>query len=207
MSSNPGQDQPATGGNNDDDAVWLDLVARLQEPSDEFLESSQDPDASAPGSGLTPEGTGPAGTSPAGRTSDGTPTGDAAAGQRAEFIDFDPLGVWRNQAEPAPAEPPSGQGFDDQSFGGPRDYAGDDDEDSFVPAEPPSLSAAEPAVLLAWIGAAGGPIFLVLAAIFWRGIPLLGVIAVVLAFLVGTGYLLYRLPANRDHDDGDGAVV
>lgn len=33
------------------------------------------------------------------------------------------------------------------------------------------------------------------------------VLAVIVAFLAGTGYLLFRLPNHRDHDSGDGAVV
>ncbi|MEO6530526.1 MAG: hypothetical protein ABIN10_10560, partial [Specibacter sp.] len=71
----------------------------------------------------------------------------------------------------------------------------------------PSLANAEPAIVLSWIGAAGGPIFLVIAAIFWRQIPMTLVFGVIAAFLAGTGYLLYRLPNHRDHDSGDGAVV
>ncbi|MHA7304583.1 hypothetical protein ACX80E_04950 [Arthrobacter sp. TMN-49] len=121
----------------------------------------------------------------------GTPSGGPDA---KGVTDFDPLGVWQRQA--ASAEPPMG----------PRDYVAADDED-FVPEELPSLANAEPAIMLSWIGAAGGPIFLVIAAIFWRQIPTMLVIAVVAAFLAGTGYLLYRLPNHRDHDSGDGAVV
>ena len=121
--------------------------------------------------------------------------------------------MWQQQSTPAPAEPAYGnrtgspaarQGAGDA---GPRDYDADDLDEEFVPEELPSLAGSEPAIVMAWIGAAGGPIFLVLAAIFWRGIPLLGVMGVIVAFLVGTGYLLFRLPKNRDHDSGDGAVV
>ncbi|MGA7206055.1 MAG: hypothetical protein WBX27_15635 [Specibacter sp.] len=185
-------EQPGTGGDDgDDDAVWRDLVARLTEP--EFMD---EPDA---------------GRQEAARAVPATPPLD---GTTAKTVgDFDPLGVWEQQPTPAPAEPSYGprsassagrEGADDA---GPRDYDADDLAEEFVPAEPPSLAGADPAIVLSWIGAAGGPIFLVLAAIFWRGIPLLGVIGVIIAFLVGTGYLLFRLPRNRDHDSGDGAVV
>ncbi|MDD0857553.1 hypothetical protein NHF46_06780 [Arthrobacter alpinus] len=61
--------------------------------------------------------------------------------------------------------------------------------------------------MMSWIGAAGAPLFLVFSAIFWRQIPTLLVMAVIVAFIAGTGYLLYRLPNHRDHDSGDGAVV
>ena len=88
---------------------------------------------------------------------------------------------------------------------GPRDYA--DEDDTFVPADLPSLSNTEPVIMLSWIAAAGGPLFLVFSAIFWRQIPLMLVFGVIVAFFAGAGYLLYRLPNHRDHDSGDGAVV
>ncbi|MCQ9164282.1 hypothetical protein [Arthrobacter sp. STN4] len=187
MQSDHGHDTPSTGGDDRDEAVWLDLVARLQEPDDSFME------------GALPEAADEAGTPPAA----------PAAGPSKGVDDFDPLGVWRRQLSPAPEEPPygGGRGGSASPDTGPRDYAAADPDDEFVPPVPPSLAGAEPAMVLAWIGAAGGPIFLVLAAIFWRGMPLVAVIGVILAFLAGTGYLIYRLPKNRDHEGGDGAVV
>lgn len=193
MQSDHEPEQPGTGGNDGDDAVWRDLVARLTEP--DFM--------------AEPDG-GPADPAPA----PARPAAPLGGGATAKTVgDFDPLGVWQQQSTPAPAEPAYGnrtgspaaqQGAGDA---GPRDYDADDLDEEFVPEELPSLAGSEPAIVMAWIGAAGGPIFLVLAAIFWRGIPLLGVMGVIVAFLVGTGYLLFRLPKNRDHDSGDGAVV
>lgn len=178
MQSDHGHDQPATGGNdgeNGDEEVWRDLVARLQEP--EFMDGLDD---DSPDDFQDAKGVG----------------------------DFDPLGVWQRQSSPAPSEPVYGQGPQTGSAAaGPRDYEADDLDEEFVPAELPSLAGADPAIVVSWIGAAGGPIFLVIAAIFWRSIPLFGVLGVIAAFLAGTGYLLYRLPKNRDHDSGDGAVV
>ncbi|RAN74448.1 hypothetical protein B5P43_28690 [Bacillus sp. SRB_336] len=201
VQSDHGHDTPSTGGHDSDERVWLDLVARLQEPDDAFMDGPDDagtPDGAAPAGGAEAPG---AETAPGA----GHAPGD---GIRAKGVDdFDPLGVWGRQLSPAPHEP----GFDNVPGGagtpGPRDYEAEDLEGEFVPGEPPSLAGAEPAVVLSWIGAAGGPIFLVLAAIFWRGMPLVGVIGVILAFLAGTSYLIYRLPKNRDHDGGDGAVV
>lgn len=224
MQSDHGHDTPSTGGHDSDEAVWLDLVARLQEPDDAFMAGPDDagtPDNAAPAGGAEAPGGGVPGaghTPPAGDAGtsgampgDATAPGDAKApgdAIRAKGVDdFDPLGVWGRQLSPAPHEP----GFDNVPGGagtpGPRDYEAEDLEGEFVPGEPPSLTGADPAVVLSWIGAAGGPIFLVLAAIFWRGMPLVGVIGVILAFLAGTSYLIYRLPKNRDHDGGDGAVV
>ncbi|MBP2414998.1 hypothetical protein JOF48_003797 [Arthrobacter stackebrandtii] len=176
MQSDPGSGVPHTG---DDDEVWRDLVARLEEPDDAFLDAGlQHPDG---------------------------PVAPDAAVDRKGVDDFDPLGVWRQQATPAPHEPaaqlPPGAA-------GPRDYAVEDDGDGeFVPEELPSLRNSDPAIMMSWIGAAGGPLFLVFASIFWRQAPLLLVIGVIMAFIAGTGYLLYRLPNSRDHDGGDGAVV
>ncbi|MCU6479168.1 hypothetical protein [Arthrobacter sp. A2-55] len=204
MQSDHGHEVPNAGGNDGDEAAWLDLVARLQEPADAFMESALD---TADDGG---EGGGPAAAGPDDGGAGGSPAGGPDAGPQKGVVDFDPLGVWQRSTDPAPAEPGYGEGFSEGGGarnGGPRDYEADGLPDEFVPEELPSLAGADPAIMLSWIGAAGGPIFLVLAAIFWRGIQLLAVIGVIVAFLAGTGYLLYRLPNHRDHDDGDGAVV
>ena len=197
MQSNPGAGTPHTGGN--DDEVWRDLVARLEETDDAFL-AEQEPHADDGTSMTDAQGT--------------LDTPDATnAPETRGVIDFDPLGVWQRQSAPAPREPAHGSHPNDvpvagegDSFG-PRDYAMDDAEDHFVPEELPSLRNTEPAIMLSWIGAAGGPLFLVFSAIFWRQIPMTFVIGVIVAFIAGTGYLLFRLPNHRDHDSGDGAVV
>ncbi|WP_312178643.1 hypothetical protein, partial [Arthrobacter sp.] len=91
---------------------------------------------------------------------------------------------------------------------GPRDYSPPEDESdgSFVPEEPPPLGSGEPLVILAWLGAAGGPLLLLLFAMFWRSAPLTVVLGVVALFVASSGYLLFRLPQHRDEDD-DGAAV
>ena len=116
--------------------------------------------------------------------------------------DFDPLGVWRSDSLATPAANDAGP-----SEAGPRDFAADDFADEFVPEEPPILSNTEPALMLSWIAAAGGPLFLLFSAIFWRQAPMLLIVGVIAAFLAGAGYLLFRLPNHRDDDGGDGAVV
>jgi fatty acid desaturase len=82
----------------------------------------------------------------------------------------------------------------------------DDDEGTFVPEEPPSLAGTDPLTMLAWLAAVGGPVALLLAAMFWRSAPLLAVLGIVGAFVLGTVYLIMKLPQEKDEDD-DGARV
>ncbi|MDO5751655.1 hypothetical protein [Arthrobacter sp.] len=188
MHSDPGAGMPHTGG--DDEAVWRDLVARLEQAEDAFMDEELKDGSTATAAGGT----------------------DNTAGTKG-VTDFDPLGVWSRQSAPVPHEPAAGDHHPDMydagaaAAFGPRDYGVEDDDDTFVPADLPSLSNTEPVIMLSWIAAAGGPLFLVFSAIFWRQIPLMLVFGVILAFFAGAGYLLYRLPNNRDHDSGDGAVV
>jgi hypothetical protein len=171
--SDSGSPDPDSSANQDD-AVWLDLVARLE----------------ATDSGLA----GPADGTPAART----------------FRDFDPLGL----AAPPPLEPRSGgrpaprdsvdhDRDDAEAVRGPRDYEPDDDGGDFVPEEPPSLAGSDPMTVLAWLGAVGGPIALLLSAIFWRSAPLLAVAGMVVAFAASVVFLIMKLPQEKDeHDDG-----
>lgn len=158
-------------GANQDDAVWLDLVARLE---------GRDPDA--PGDG-------------------------AAAGR--PFRDFDPLGlsgaapVERSAQERLGPATPAGAGDRPDTAPGPRDFEADNDEGAFVPEEPPSLAGADPMTVLAWLGAVGGPVALVLAAMFWRSAPLVAILGIVAAFAASVIFLIMKLPGEKDeHDDG-----
>lgn len=157
----PDPESPDQGAGQDD-AVWLDLVARL--------EGNQHP------TGEVPQALGPAEAPP-----------------RPAFRDFDPLGL----AGGAAAEP---------AVPGPRDYAADDDEGGFIPEEPPSLAGTEPLTMLAWLAAVGGPVALLFAATVWRSAPLSAILGIVAAFVLGTVYLIMRLPQDKDEDD-DGARV
>lgn len=96
---------------------------------------------------------------------------------------------------------------------GPRDHDlpepepdGDDEDDGFVPEEPPPLGTGDPLTILAWVGAAGGPLTLLLFAMFWRDAPLAATFGILALFLAGAGYLVSRLPKHRDIGD-DGAEV
>ncbi|TAP40567.1 hypothetical protein [Arthrobacter sp. S39] len=188
---------------NQDDAVWLDLVARLEGSS-----SAQD-EALRPGGADTPKPAGAPGSpeSPAAGTAAGRTTGTGAS-----FRDFDPLGL----APSAPTEPsaaerlaaaatPGTPGSTDDPAQGPRDY-GVDDDDTFVPEEPPSLAGTDPLTMLAWLGAVGGPLALLLSVMFWRSAPLLAILGMVAVFILSVVYLIMKLPQEKDEND-DGARV
>jgi hypothetical protein len=157
----PGPDSPDQSANKDEDAVWLDLVARLE------AMPGEKPDAADASADL--------------------------AGTRGSFSDFDPLGLSRPASDAAPVSAATG----------PRDYEVNEDEEGFVPEEPPSLAGTEPLTMLAWIGAAGGPLALLFTAMFWRSAPLPAVLGMVAAFLASVVYLITRLPREKDdYDDG-----
>jgi len=147
--SGPGSPDPDSQdpGANQDEALWLDLVARLE----------------------------------------ATDSGEPAK----TFRDFDPLGL---AAAPVRDAAP-----------GPRDYEPEDD-DGFVPEDPPSLAGSDPMTVLAWLGAVGGPIALLLTAMFWRSAPLLAVMGMVAVFAASVVFLIMKLPHEKDEYD-DGARV
>ena len=180
-------------GANQDDAVWLDLVARLE--------------ADSP---AEPQGTGSSGSSAPG----GTP---AAAERTATFRDFDPLGLAgaapselsaadRQEASAAGTSAGDSTTADGGTAAGPRDHDVVEDGGEFVPEEPPSLAGTDPLTVLAWLAAVGGPIVLLLSAMFWRSAPLLAVVGIVAVFVLGTVYLIMKLPQEKDEND-DGARV
>ncbi len=194
----PDHGAPDSGANHDD-AVWLDLVARLEgrDPHGDPADSTEESGTVRIGSGADDGADGSEDVVPASRT----------------FRDFDPLGL----SVPAPVEPSakdrlSSAAEADESGGaaergtspGPRDYVADDEDDGdFVPDVPPSLAGADPMMVLAWFGAVGGPVTLVLFAMFWRSAPIVAVLGVVAAFAVSVVFLIMKLPGEKDdHDDG-----
>lgn len=109
-----------------------------------------------------------------------------------------------DQVTPAPADPLPGP-----PDLGPRDYLPPPEpEEGYVPPDPPPLPRVDAPLALAWAAVLLGPLFLIIAGLFWRDASpvLLGL--AVLAFIGGFGALVMRLPAHRDEDsDDDGAVV
>lgn len=167
-----------------DDAVWQDLVARLEGTSADAGPGGEHRAGASPAGPPDPEQTG--------RGADGlTDLGESGtaptARERADAI-------FRNQ--PLRSE-------------GPRDYEAppeSEDDEGFTPEEPPPLGTGDPLTVLAWLGAAGGPVMLLLFAMFWRDAPLAATLGVLALFLAGAGYLISRLPTHRDLGD-DGAEV
>jgi hypothetical protein len=201
--SNPheSQDSPAAdAASDDDDAVWLDLVARL-----EGVGAAGDEATGGPAGGTESAGTG---------SSTGSGSGPGSGPQPGRtFRDFDPLGLSgaapielsaKERLAPAPRQPSAGSNEIPDPAPGPRDYEADDYEDGvFVPEEPPSLAGADPTTVLAWIGAVGGPIALVLSAMFWRSAPLVAILGMVAVFAAAVVFLIMKLPGEKDeHDDG-----
>jgi hypothetical protein len=176
-------------GANQDDAVWLDLVARLEADS---------PTADDAGTDSDPV------TTPA------PPHDSTAGGRPAAFRDFDPLGLAgaapaeKSAAERQASRDNAGEGADAPD--GPRDYDVDGDDGAFIPEEPPSLAGTDPLTMLAWLAAVGGPVALLFSAMFWRSAPLLAIVGIVAVFVLGTVYLIMQLPQEKDEDD-DGARV
>ncbi len=209
------QDQSA----NQDDAVWLDLVARLEE-------KPGDPSGTVPASATTPGpiAPGPDATCNDTKTPDlAGPEAAAGSGRSATFRDFDPLGLAgtaptelsaaERQAATSGAgdgakagEGTAGYGQGGSEGFGQRDYAVEDDAGDFVPEEPPSLAGTDPLTMLAWLGAIGAPLALLLAAMFWRSAPLLAIVGMVAVFILAVVYLIMKLPQEKDEND-DGARV
>jgi hypothetical protein len=84
---------------------------------------------------------------------------------------------------------------------------GEDDEERFVPPEPPPITSTDLASRLAWLGVLGGPLVLLLAALTWSHLPTLVVLGALSAFVGGFITLVARLPRDRDDGPDDGAVV
>ena len=80
-----------------------------------------------------------------------------------------------------------------------------DDDERFIPPDLPPLPRADLVSRLSWAGVVGGPLFLLIAALFWRDLPELLLLVAVAAFVGGFAALVVRMP--RDRDDDDGAVV
>jgi hypothetical protein len=83
----------------------------------------------------------------------------------------------------------------------------DDDEERFVPPEPPPITSTDLASRLAWLGVLGGPLLLLLAALTWSRLPTIVVLVALSAFVGGFVTLVARLPRDRDDGPDDGAVV
>ena len=216
-------DRPGDG-DLDVDAAWAEIVAHWD--ADDLrvvVDDDEDPqDPQAP-SEAEPESTGMTWTEVGLEDWSGDPVGPAAPPVRGEVR---PVGrsPRYDEVDDAPDRP--GQDDDAPRLGWDaiRPHVGgeavrasaarDDDEDGalaalddhFVPDEPPSLRPTDPVSALAWLGALGGPLFLLVAALAWRTAPSVLIGAAVLAFVAGFVTLVVRMPDEREDTD-DGAVV
>lgn len=84
-----------------------------------------------------------------------------------------------------------------------------DDDGHFVPPEPAPVPRGDSRLRWAWAGALGAPLLAILLPLLGWGLDGLTGIGLVLAFLVGFGYLISRLREGPRVDGGpdDGAVV
>jgi hypothetical protein len=201
---NGGADASADNGAGDDsaaspseDEVWRDLVARL-----ESTESLPDDLEDTQPSRRTGESPRPGQSPPHGDPSrrDDSPPAQTFGTQA-------PGAESAGRAGPANQGPPVPHRYGQDHLGGPRDYTPEEEDDGFVPGDPPSLAGAEPLAVLAWVGAVGGPLALLLSAFFFRSIPMLAVVGIVAVFIASVVFLLMRLPSERGDDHDDGAIV
>jgi hypothetical protein len=177
-----------------DDDVWRDLVARLGGSADDRAAgpAPTEPSAAERASASSPLPDRPphqddrsAGrdeglSAPGGREDDAGP---------ARFSRYDPLGIAGPRGRGPVGEEPEG-------------LPGD-----FVPDEPaPVLAGADPVAVLAWCGALGGPVGLLVCALAWRTVPGYMIVLLVAAFVAGVGTLIMRLPRSKDDGD-DGARI
>ncbi|MET9362854.1 hypothetical protein ABZX93_18310 [Streptomyces sp. NPDC006632] len=195
----------------DEEAAWAAIVAGYgEEPSDppgtrpfrpveDLVLIEDEPD--------TAESDGADGADGEDREDGGGPGRAAAAGPEApdKGLDKPALGSSvvfapgvRGPRDFRPAEPLD------------HDVDGSDgsDEGHFVPPEPPPLPEADVTAKFAWLGVVGGPLLLLLAAVFgWDMTWWLTTLGVG-GFLGGIATLFARMQPDEDDDDpGRGAVV
>ena len=83
-----------------------------------------------------------------------------------------------------------------------------DAEEHFVPPDPGPVLGGDPLLTMAWIAAAGMPIFLLIVLIAWPTAPTALIQAAGVVFVLGVAVLLWRMPNRRDPEDDDtGAIV
>ncbi|PJI93493.1 hypothetical protein [Luteimicrobium subarcticum] len=122
------------------------------------------------------------------------------------------------EGRPGPGAPSAGWGTFDVApwvrTPGPRDWPASDEvealeeaESHYQPPEPPPVLGRDPLKNLAWGAVAGVPAVLFVLLLVVRPFPrLVGAIGGVL-FLAGIAVLVWRMPHERQDDDGPGAVV
>jgi hypothetical protein len=212
-------DTADAGGDGDDDAVPPAAVA---EPGTAGP-AAEDPmtwteiglDDWSQGSGTPPPG-GPAAAATPVRPVPGPPAPSGRPSRRDDpdhgpGLGWDAIRAAARGENPLAGRDPVRDTARDRARGAGHDDDRDDPalaalDEHFVPADPPSLRPTDPLSGLAWLGALGGPLFLLVAALVWREAPSVLIGAAVLAFVAGFVTLVVRMPDERQDED-DGAVV
>ena len=98
-----------------------------------------------------------------------------------------------------------------------RDWAGSDQIDAaeaevdaqehFVPPDPGPVLGGDPLLTMAWFGAAGIPIAILILLVVWPGAPTVLLQGAAVVFLLSAALLVWRLPRHRPESDDSGAVV
>jgi hypothetical protein len=88
-----------------------------------------------------------------------------------------------------------------------RSTGDDEDDEGYVPPDPPPIPRGDLVVRIAWTAVLGGPLFLLVAALTWQDLPAFLLFIALLAFIGGFVTLVARMPAERPDDPDDGAVV
>lgn len=128
---------------------------------------------------------------------------DAAAWPAREDLAADPaVDAGHNQLTEPPLREP------ERAMPAPVLHAGFVDE-RFIPPEPPPLPHLDPYQQLAWIGLAGGPLLLLIAALFAVTLPVWLSLAAVVGFVGGFLTLVATMDerSRPDGDGDDGAVI
>jgi hypothetical protein len=112
--------------------------------------------------------------------------------------------------DPASPAPPTRSIVVHPVISGPRDHELDEDEDEhFVPPEPPPLPEADLTTKFGWIAVLGGPLLLIVFVLLQLELAWWVILVGVGGFLGGFATLVTRMRSGEDDDDlpGGGAVV
>jgi len=82
-----------------------------------------------------------------------------------------------------------------------------DAEEHFVPPDPGPIFGGDPLVTMAWLGAAGIPVAMLIVLVVWQGAPTRLLQGAAIVFVLSCALLVWRLPRHRPQSDGSGAVV
>jgi hypothetical protein len=130
-------------------------------------------------------------------------------GDRAEIDDSAPPTA-PPTAPPASGAPFAGRFGDLRAFPSENEdepFVAADEEEGFVPPEPPPLPRVEPDRMLAWVGVLGSPVVLLCALVFAISVPEWLGYLLVAGFVGGFLYLVVKMPREPRDPWDDGAQV